>query len=139
MNGELSKIKGHSGDEGRISMSEKPIWHRVIAIVGGVSFIASTAFATTSIVRDALTQPSTSERTEQTIDERLAAEERGYEKVLQREPQNQVALEGLAIVRLQMKNVSGAIGPLEKLVELYPDRIDYQAQLAEMKQQIGTK
>ncbi|MBC6424859.1 MAG: tetratricopeptide repeat protein [Hormoscilla sp. GM102CHS1] len=116
-------------------MSEKPIWHRVLAIVGGVSFIGSTVFAITSVFRDALTQPVSSETTEPTIEERLATQERGYEKVLQREPQNQVALEGLVSVRLQMKDARGAIAPLEKLVALYPDRTEYKQILAQVKQQ----
>ncbi|MEG5056623.1 tetratricopeptide repeat protein [Microcoleus sp. A2-C5] len=65
----------------------------------------------------------------------LAAQERGYETVLRREPQNQTALEGLANVRLGMNNGKGAIEPLEKLVKLNPDRADYQALLAQAKGQ----
>jgi len=52
---------------------------------------------------------------------------------LQREPQNQTALEGLANVRLQMNNQVGAIEPLEELVKLYPDRAHYQALLGQAK------
>jgi len=118
-------------------MSEKPILHRVLAIVGGVSFIGSTVFAITSVFRDALTQPVSSETTEPTIEERLAKQERGYEKVLQREPQNQVALEGLVSVRLQMKDAAGAIGPLSKLVQLFPERRNYKILLEELQEQVG--
>jgi len=63
----------------------------------------------------------------------LAAQERGYQTVLQREPQNQTALEGLANVRLQMNNQVGAIEPWEKWVKLNPDRADYKALLGQAK------
>ena len=63
----------------------------------------------------------------------LAAQERGYVGVLQREPQNQTALEGLANVRLQMNNQVGAIDPLEKLVKLNPNRADYKVLLGQAK------
>ncbi|MBO1346257.1 MAG: tetratricopeptide repeat protein [Hormoscilla sp. GUM202] len=118
-------------------MSEKPIWHRVLAIVGGGAFIGSTVFAITSVFRDALTQPVSSETTEPTIEERLATQERGYEKVLQREPQNQVALEGLVFVRLQMQDARGAIRPLSKLVQLFPERRNYKILLEELQEQVG--
>jgi len=59
----------------------------------------------------------------------------GYQQVLQREPNNQIALEGLAQTQLQMRDFKGAIVPLEKLVKLNPDRSDYVTLLAQAKQQ----
>ena len=63
----------------------------------------------------------------------LADEERGYELVLQREPENQTALEGLADVRIRMNNGKGAIAPLENLVKLSPERADYKVLLGKVK------
>jgi len=55
-------------------------------------------------------------------------------RVLEREPNNQNALEGLVQTRINMKDYEEAIPPLEKLVELKPEREDYQEVLAQLKQ-----
>ena len=59
----------------------------------------------------------------------------GYEKVLEREPQNLTALEGLAQIHLQTSNVEEAIPVLEKMVEYYPERQEYAGILDIVKQQ----
>ena len=104
--------------------------------MGGLAFLGSTAFATTTIFRDALTQHQSNETIVMTSEDRLTARERGYETVLQREPQNQVALEGLVNIRLQMNKVEDAVPPLQTLVKLYPERSDYQMLLSQVKQQV---
>lgn len=68
---------------------------------------------------------------------KLDEQARGYESVLQREPENQTALRGLVETRLQQKNIPGLIAPLEKLAALNPQDIQYSILLAEAKQQIG--
>ncbi|MFM6225001.1 MAG: tetratricopeptide repeat protein, partial [Dolichospermum sp.] len=52
---------------------------------------------------------------------------------LQREPNNQTALEKLSILRLNLGDKQGAIALIEKLVELHPDRQDYQTVLRDVK------
>jgi tetratricopeptide (TPR) repeat protein len=67
----------------------------------------------------------------------LEAQARGYELVLEREPDNQTALRGLIDTQVQLGNVAAVIAPLEKLVELNPTVTEYQVLLAQTKQQTG--
>jgi len=69
----------------------------------------------------------------------LEAQARGYELVLQREPDNQTALRGLVDIRIQQGNLSGTLEPLEKLAELNPDQSDYTVLLAQVKQRLGDR
>ncbi|MFE4106025.1 tetratricopeptide repeat protein [Almyronema epifaneia] len=69
--------------------------------------------------------------------EELETRAKGYELVLQREPDNQTALRGLVEARIQLQDVEGVIEPLEKLAELNPDIPDYQVLLGQTKQRVG--
>lgn len=69
----------------------------------------------------------------------LADQAHGYELVLDREPDNVVALEGLLEVRLEMSDIEGAIVPLERLVELNPEQSDYAVLLAQAREQVGDR
>ena len=66
----------------------------------------------------------------------LEAEASGYQKVLEREPNNETALNGLLEIRLQQKDLEGAIAPLEKLAKLHPQQTEYAILLAQAKQQL---
>lgn len=67
----------------------------------------------------------------------LEATAKGYELVLQREPDNRVALEGLLEARLQLEDLDGAIAALERLADVEPERVEYRLLLAQAKQQQG--
>ncbi|MDJ0594561.1 MAG: tetratricopeptide repeat protein [Pleurocapsa sp. MO_226.B13] len=67
---------------------------------------------------------------------RLEAEASGYQKVLEREPNNNTALTGLLQIRLKQKDLAGAIAPLEKLAKLNPEQTEYTILLAQAKQQL---
>jgi Flp pilus assembly protein TadD len=71
--------------------------------------------------------------------EELESQAKGYESVLQREPDNQTALRGLLEAKLALGDVKGAIGPLEKLAKLNPNESDYSVLLAQAKQQVGDR
>jgi tetratricopeptide (TPR) repeat protein len=60
----------------------------------------------------------------------------GYQLVLDREPQNQTALQGLLEIRLKQGDLAAAVVPLETLANLNPDLIDYSILLAQTKQQL---
>jgi tetratricopeptide (TPR) repeat protein len=73
---------------------------------------------------------------------KLSDEVRGYELVLQREPENQTALKALLQARLQLLalkqgEIKDVIPPLEKLAKLNPDQSKYSVLLAQAKQQMG--
>ncbi|MGF1588530.1 MAG: tetratricopeptide repeat protein [Pleurocapsa sp.] len=67
---------------------------------------------------------------------RLEAEASGYQKVLEREPDNETALNGLLKISLQQKDIPRAIAPLAKLAKLHPEQTEYTTLLAQAKQQI---
>jgi cytochrome c-type biogenesis protein CcmH/NrfG len=51
----------------------------------------------------------------------------GYEKVLQREPNNPTALQGLARAKLELQDYEGAREPLEKLYKRFPNDVQVMA------------
>ncbi|MEG4454187.1 tetratricopeptide repeat protein [Microcoleus sp. N9_A1] len=108
---------------------------QIFALVSMVGFAGSAIFGIVSLFSSGLSSQHQQKSVAAVVSQEslLAAQERGYETVLQREPQNQTALEGLANVRLEMNNKVGAIEPLEKLVKLNPDRADYKVLLGQVK------
>ncbi|MEG3973738.1 tetratricopeptide repeat protein [Microcoleus sp. herbarium8] len=108
---------------------------QIFALVSMVSFGGSAIFGIFSLFSSGLSSQHRQKPVAAVVSQEslLAEQERGYETVLQREPQNLTALEGLANVRLEMNNGKGAIEPLEKLVKLNPDRADYKALLRQAK------
>ncbi len=108
---------------------------QIFAIVSMAGFAGSTIFGMVSLFSSGLSGQHQQKQAPVAVSQEslLAAQERGYVTVLQREPLNQTALEGLANVRLQMDDTVGAIEPLEKLVKLNPDRADYKVLLGQVK------
>jgi Flp pilus assembly protein TadD len=109
----------------------------ILAVVAllGVSTIPplTEAFrASTAINSNASPSPAVESR-----QAKLEAQERGYQLVLEREPQNQSVLRGLLDVRLELRDIPGAIAPLEQLVQLNPQDLQYRILLAEAKNYTG--
>jgi cytochrome c-type biogenesis protein CcmH/NrfG len=117
--------------------SPKPI-KRILTILSGLAFAASSVFGMVELFTHA-SQESKANPTSAVAskDGQLKQQVKGYELVLQREPENQVALQGLVQARLQMNDLQGAVEPMEKLVKLNPNNPQYTALLAGIKQRIG--
>ncbi|MDZ7959692.1 MAG: tetratricopeptide repeat protein [Aulosira sp. DedQUE10] len=106
----------------------------LLTIVFLVSFVSSTVFSGVSLIKHAI---QTSKTVVPSPESSLQKQEKGFEMVLQREPENLVALEGLVNVRIELKDTQGAIQALEKLVKLSPERQDYKDVLEQLKKEQG--
>ncbi|TAE53127.1 MAG: tetratricopeptide repeat protein [Nostocales cyanobacterium] len=104
---------------------------RIITYISLLGFGGSMIFGAFSTVQQAGQQPQPA--VVQSVESELQTQAKNYELVLQREPNNQLALEKLSIIKLQMGDNQGAISLLEKLVKLYPERQDYQTILKDAK------
>ncbi len=107
---------------------------KIVTIISIVSFFGSIGFAAVSALKQAIYDPKPVTVSAESV---LQKQARGFEFVLQREPENQVALEGLVMARLHLKDTQGAIPPLAKLVKLHPERQDYKIVLEQAKKQVG--
>jgi cytochrome c-type biogenesis protein CcmH/NrfG len=113
--------------------SRKNPFFRILIIISGLSFAGSTVFGLFGLFTKAFqAQPNTAQSAAVSKNAQLEAQEHGYELVLQREPENQIALKGLVDTRLQMNDLPGAVEPLEKLIKLEPDNTGYKALLAQL-------
>lgn len=118
--------------------SPKPI-QRILIILSGLVFAGSTVLGMVGLYTSAFQEPkNTAATATASKDGKLKEAERGYKLVLQREPDNQIALQGLVQTRLQMNDLHGAVEPMEKLVKLNPDNAQYKALLAGIKQRVGS-
>jgi cytochrome c-type biogenesis protein CcmH/NrfG len=118
--------------------SRKNLFFRILIIISGLSFAGSTLFGLFGLFTKAFQdEPSTAQSAGVSKNAQLEAQEQGYELVLQREPENQIALKGLVDARLQMNDPQGALEPLEKLIQLNPQEAGYKYLLAEVKQKVN--
>lgn len=116
-------------------------------IINAILILAVIAFAGVSLApiigsaltgRDSATQTAQQESAQNTsASERTELETRakGFELVLEREPDNQTALRGLVDTRIQLGDIQGIIEPLKKLAALNPNQTEYAVLLAQAQQQ----
>jgi cytochrome c-type biogenesis protein CcmH/NrfG len=118
--------------------SQKPI-QRILVILSALSFAGSTVFGMIALWNSSAQDSKDTAKTAAASKDAdlLKKQIQGYEVVLQREPENQVALQGLVQTRLQMNDLQGSVEPMEKLVKLNPDKPQYKALLAAIKERVG--
>lgn len=101
----------------------------------GISVIVPFTSAFQNQSRNADSSPSASASPTQDLE----AQAKGYQLVLDREPENQTALRGLVDTRIAQGKIDAIIEPLEKLAKLNPDQPDYTILLAQAKQRTGDR
>jgi hypothetical protein len=110
---------------------------RILTLILGLGFGAATLVMGLSGVfskPDSSKVASTDPDAPAAIAEQVKLQVTGYEKVLEREPKNVTALEGLAMIHLKT-NPKEAIPTLEKLVKYFPERQEYAVVLEQVKKQ----
>ncbi len=105
---------------------------RIVTYISVASFGGSILFGGINFVQQGLQKPQ-QPVVVQSTESQLQTQVKGYELVLQREPNNQIALEKLSIIRLNSGDNQGAIALLEKLSQQHPDRQDYKILLTNVQ------
>jgi cytochrome c-type biogenesis protein CcmH/NrfG len=119
------------------SSSFKSLAQKAFIIASGFAFLGMMVLPMMSVFQEPTSAPSQTSSGQKVNPEELKKVAQGYEKVLQREPNNPTALQGLVEVRLQLQDLPGSIAPLEKLVELYPQETQLKKLLTAIKQQVA--
>jgi hypothetical protein len=136
---EKQKLEREYGTIQVRKMEKQKQLQKIMILLSVVSLMGSTIFGLGKVFTGANTQPSQRKTPTAQSTLTLAAQEKGYLTVLEREPNNQTALEGLVNTRVEMNNLPGAIEPLEKLVKLYPAQAEYKTILAKIKEDVKGK
>ncbi|ACA99530.1 MULTISPECIES: M48 family metallopeptidase [Cyanophyceae] len=102
---------------------KQKFWTKVILIIGAGSFAGTAMVPVIGGIIDSVRQPTTEVARNPQADQeaQLKQQEAGFLAVLEREPDNTNALQGLVQARLALGDLAGARPHLQRLVELYPD------------------
>ncbi len=109
---------------------------KVFVILAGLAFLGSSVAGLSGLIGGSMNEPAATEKAAQSQSAQLAAEEKGFAAVLQREPNNQTALKGLVSIRLKSGDIAGTRTALAQLVKLNPKEQQYQELLAAIDKQI---
>jgi tetratricopeptide (TPR) repeat protein len=118
--------------------SSKKNFQRLVVIASGLALVGSSVILLIEALLNGDNQQSPTAQTNNNTSpiEQLKAQAQGYEKILEREPNNANALQNLVQIRLQLQDYQGTIAPLEKLIELYPQDAQLPQILTVVKQRV---
>jgi predicted negative regulator of RcsB-dependent stress response len=111
------------------------VWTSIVPLLGSVETGQTSAQETATPTPTSTTQPVQSPAARQEeLKQRLLGQARGYEAILQSEPENQTALLALfetrkELVQLGAVDIKQTIEPLERLIRINPNDIVLQLQL----------
>ncbi|BAP17664.1 tetratricopeptide repeat protein [cyanobacterium endosymbiont of Epithemia turgida] len=108
---------------------------RIVIILSGLALLGVMILPLSRSINQS-PHPLAISTTNSSQQEKLQAIADGYEQVLKREPQNAAALQGLIEAKLKLKDLEGAIVPMEKLVQLFPEEENLATILKTMKQEL---
>ena len=127
-------------------MSKKAL-QRFLVLLFGTAFVGSTVFMIVgSFWRRQPSTPITDSTVPTEVPEvnsrdnltaRLEAQAIGYEKLLQKEPENTTILTNLVRIKIELGDLEGAVNPLTKLVKLQPDRTELAAILNDIETRLA--
>ena len=122
----------------RVSQAKRSRWLYVSVLILILIFVGFSILPVfNAVVRDEVSSSKAASTVNKERQEKLATEARGYELVLEREPNNIAALRGIIDIKLQQNDIQGTIKPLETLANLKSEQTDYKVLLAQAKQQVG--
>ena len=122
---------------------KQKFWTKVILFIGAGSFAGTAMVPVIGGIIDSVRQPTNEVARNPQADQeaQLKQQEAGFLAVLEREPDNTNALQGLVQARLALGDLEGARPYLQQLVELYPDEQvlkDLLAQVDQALERTGT-
>lgn len=116
----------------------KPV-QRILIFVSGLAFLSSMGFMAASVLSGNTTSQHSArsgQSSPEQLDSELLAQESGYVAVLEREPDNAIALRGLIQTRLALQKWEELVEPLEMLAKRAPDNPEVWQVLAVVRIQL---
>ncbi|MDJ0649520.1 MAG: tetratricopeptide repeat protein [Xenococcaceae cyanobacterium MO_188.B19] len=122
---------------------------RILVVLFGSAFVGSTVFMLMGSILGRREPPATPIADSNVADEapevnyrnnlnaRLQSQIIGYEKLLEKEPENTTILTNLIRIKLEMGDLEGAVAPLTKLAKLQPERTELVAILKEIETKLA--